>query len=74
MWQSEHARPLPARPTRARSWKFALPLQTVPPAGVQALEAGVVSRLQKMIDRGEISHVTRNNLRSAITLETGKGK
>ena len=43
-------------------------------AGVQALEAGVVSRLQKMIDRGEISHVTRNNLRSAITLETGKGK
>jgi hypothetical protein len=43
-------------------------------AGVQALEAGVVSRLTKMIDRGEISQVTRNNLRAAITLETGKGK
>ena len=43
-------------------------------AGVQALEAGVVSRLTKMIERGEISHVTRNNLRAAITLESGKGK
>jgi hypothetical protein len=42
--------------------------------GVQALEAGVVSRLKNMIDRGEISHVTRNNLRAAIALETGKGK
>jgi hypothetical protein len=43
-------------------------------AGVQALEEGVVSRLTKMIDRGEISHVTRNNLRAAITSEMGKGK
>ena len=25
MWQSEHARPLPPRPARVRSWKFALP-------------------------------------------------
>ena len=43
-------------------------------AGVQVLEAGVVSRLTQMIERGEISHVTRNNLRAAITLERGKGK
>ncbi|MBR1211111.1 hypothetical protein [Bradyrhizobium sp. JYMT SZCCT0180] len=43
-------------------------------AGVQALEAGVVSRLTKMIERGEISRVTRNNIRAAIALETGRGK
>ncbi len=44
-------------------------------AGVQALEAGVILRLTKMVDRRETSHpVTKNNLRAAITLELGKGK
>jgi hypothetical protein len=38
-------------------------------AGVQALQAGVISRLQKAIERGEISQVTKNNVRAAITAE-----
>jgi hypothetical protein len=42
-------------------------------AGVQALEAGVISRLTKMIERGEIRYVSKNTLRAAITSELNKG-
>ena len=43
MWQSEHARPLPPRPARVRSWKFALPRQTGLSAGVQAVASATTA-------------------------------
>ena len=43
-------------------------------AGFQALVDGVRSRLQKMNDRGEIKHVTANNVRAAVTAELAKDK
>jgi hypothetical protein len=43
-------------------------------AGVARLEAGVISRLTKMIERGEIRYVSKNTLRAAITSELNKGK
>jgi hypothetical protein len=43
-------------------------------AGVEALKAAVISRLQKAIDSGVIATVTKNHVRAAVTAELGKDK
>ncbi|WP_338830173.1 hypothetical protein [Bradyrhizobium sp. 27S5] len=43
-------------------------------AGVQNLEAKVVALLTKQVGNGTLSHVTKNNVRAAITLVTDAGK
>ncbi|WP_156928591.1 hypothetical protein [Bradyrhizobium sp. th.b2] len=43
-------------------------------AGVQNLEAKVVALLTKQVGNGTLSHVTKNNMRAAITQVTGARK
>jgi len=43
-------------------------------AGMQALEAGVIARLTKLIESGVVDAISRNHVRSAITAELNRGK
>jgi hypothetical protein len=43
-------------------------------AGMQQLEASVISRLEKLLDDGTVTSITRNNVRAAITAELSAGK
>jgi hypothetical protein len=43
-------------------------------AGVQALITGVVARLEKAIDSGVVTAITKNTIRAATTAQLNAGK